>query len=68
MLFIISPMLFLLFIPAVSMHVFAKEYSDGTIEVLITKPLSAIQIVFAKYIAVLSLICFSVFPTISSFG
>jgi len=64
MFFFISPLLFLLFIPSLSMRVFAEEYALGTIETLITKPISIFQIVFAKFCAILSLICFSVLPTI----
>ena len=64
MFFIVSPILFLLFIPAISMRVFAEEYNAGTIEILLTKPISVIQIVVAKYLAVLTLVFLSIFPTI----
>ena len=64
MLFVISPILLILFIPAISMRVFAKEYDTGTIEVLLTKPILTIHIVFAKYMAVFSLVCLSILPTI----
>ena len=64
MFFIISPVLFLLFIPAISMRVFAEEYNTGTIEILLTKPISVFQIVLAKYLAVFSLVCISILPTI----
>jgi ABC-2 type transport system permease protein len=64
MFFIVSPMLFLLFIPAISMRIFAEEYNSGTIEILLTKPISVIQIIVAKYLAVLVLVCLSIFPTI----
>ena len=64
MFFLVSPLLFLLFIPAMSMRVFAEEYNIGTIEVLITKPISILQIVFAKFFAVLTVIGFFILPTI----
>jgi len=64
MFFIVSPLLFLLFIPAISMRIFAEEYNSGTIEILLTKPISVFQIVAAKYLAVLALACLSIFPTI----
>ena len=64
MFFIVSPVLFLLFIPAISMRVFAEEYNAGTIEILLTKPISVFQIVVAKYLAILVLVCLSILPTI----
>ena len=64
MFFIVSPILFLLFIPALSMRVFAEEYNTGTIEIILTKPISVFQIVFAKYLAVLTLAFLSIFPTV----
>ena len=64
MFFIVSPLLFLLFIPAISMRVFSEEYNIGTIEILITKPISIFQIILAKFFAVLTLVCLSIFPTI----
>ena len=62
--FEISPLLFLLFIPAVSMRVFTEEYTNGTIETLITKPITSFQITFSKFLSVLSLILFAIFPTL----
>ena len=41
--FKLSPLLFLLFIPAISMRTFSEEYSAGTIETLITKPILHIR-------------------------
>ena len=63
-LFSIAPLIFLVFIPAVSMRVFAEEFNTGTIETLITKPITVLNIVFAKYLAVLTLIVISIIPTI----
>ena len=61
-LFTIAPLIFLVFIPAVSMRVFAEEFNTGTIETLMTKPITAFNIVLAKYLAVLSLILISIIP------
>ena len=63
--FSIAPLLFLLFIPAVSMRVFSEEFNAGTIETLITKPISSFEIVTAKFFAVLSLVIFAILPTIT---
>ena len=46
------------------MRVFAEEFNTGTIETLITKPITVLNIVFAKYLAVLTLIVISIIPTI----
>ena len=62
--FIISPIIFLLFIPAVSMRTFSEEYKTGTIEILKTKPIAIQQIVFAKFLAILTLVALSLTPTL----
>ncbi len=63
-LFIIAPWVFLFLVPAVSMRLFADEKKSGTIEFLFTQPLTEMQIVLAKYFAGLSLVLFSLIPTI----
>ncbi|NNE54653.1 MAG: gliding motility-associated ABC transporter permease subunit GldF, partial [Flavobacteriales bacterium] len=50
-LFYIAPWVFMFLIPAVTMRSFAEEKRTGTIEWLLTKPLSDIQIILAKYFA-----------------
>ena len=62
--FSIAPLLFLLFIPAVSMRIFTEEYSNGTMETLITKPITAFQIVLGKFLAVFILVLFAIVPTL----
>jgi len=64
-LFSIAPLIFLLFIPSVSMRVFSEEFNTGTIETLITKPISSFEIVTAKFFAVLSLVIIAISPTIT---
>ena len=44
------------FIPAITMRSFAEENKTGTIELLLTKPVSDISIVFGKFLACLLLI------------
>ena len=63
--FSIAPLIFLLFIPSVSMRVFSEEVNTGTIETLITKPISSFEIVTAKFFAVLSLVIIAISPTIT---
>lgn len=64
-LFIIAPWVFLFLVPAITMRLFAEEKRLGTIELLLTRPLADIQIVFAKYIAGLALVIFSLIPTLT---
>lgn len=63
-LFVIGPWVFLFLIPAVTMRLFADEKKTGTIELLLTKPLSDLQIVLAKYFAGFTLVIFSLIPTL----
>jgi len=63
-LFILAPWVFMFLIPAITMRSFAEENKTGTIELLMTKPLSDFQIVFAKYLAGLLLVLISLVPTL----
>ena len=66
-LFTIAPWVFLFLVPAVTMRMFADEKKSGTIELLLTRPLSDFQIIFAKYLAGLLLVLFSILPTLIYF-
>ena len=66
-LFYIAPWVFMFLIPAITMRLFAEESRTGTIELLLTKPLTDFQIVFAKYIAGFTLVLFSLIPTLVYF-
>ena len=48
-LFVLAPWVYLFLIPAITMRTFSEEKKTGTIELLLTRPLSDIQIVLAKY-------------------
>jgi len=61
--FIVSPLIFLLFIPAISMRSFSEEYNTGTIESLITKPIAPYKIVLGKFLAIFTLVVISIIPT-----
>ncbi len=52
----ISSFVFLLLIPLLTMRAFAEERANGTIELLLTSPLTIWEIVLGKYLAVLAVI------------
>ena len=63
-LFFLAPWVFLFLVPAVTMRSFSEEKRTGTIEFLLTKPLTEMQIVLAKYIASVLLVLFALLPTL----
>lgn len=63
-LFFIAPWVFLFLVPAVTMRSFSEERRTGTIELLLTKPLTEMQVVLAKYCAAVILILFALLPTL----
>ena len=62
-LFFISPWVFLFLVPAVTMRMMADEKRTGTIELLLTRPLTDLQIVLAKFLAALLLVLMAILPT-----
>lgn len=66
-LFYLAPWLYLFLVPAVTMRLFADEKRTGTIELLYTRPLTEFHIVFAKYLAGLTLVVISLLPTLIYF-
>lgn len=66
-LFILAPFVFLFLIPAITMRSFADERKSGTLELLMTQPLSDLQVILAKYFAGLVLVIFSLVPTLIYF-
>ena len=63
-LFYLAPWLFLFLCPAVTMRLFAEEKQSGTWELLLTKPISRLQLVLGKYFAGWLLVCLALIPTI----
>jgi ABC-2 type transport system permease protein len=62
-LFMLAPFVFLFLIPAITMKSFSEEKRTGTIELLMTKPLTEMQIIAGKYFATIVLLVFSLIPT-----
>lgn len=53
--FEIVPWLFMIFIPALSMRLFAEERRTNTLEILLSLPISEMQIVISKFLATLTM-------------
>lgn len=63
-LFVIAPWVFLFLVPAITMRLFASEKESGTIELLLTRPLTDMQLILAKYFAGVSLVLLSLIPAL----
>jgi ABC-2 type transport system permease protein len=63
-LFFIAPWVYLFLIPAITMRSFSEEKKTGTIELLLTRPLTDLQLVLAKYLAGFTLVMVSLLPTL----
>lgn len=62
--FSVAPWIFLFLIPAITMRSFSEENKSGTIELLITRPITELQIILGKYFAGLTIVIFTLLPTI----
>jgi len=62
-LFSLGPYVLMFFIPAITMKQFAEEYKTGTIELLLTRPLTDWQIILGKFIASWGLALVALVPT-----
>ncbi|MFN7832466.1 MAG: gliding motility-associated ABC transporter permease subunit GldF, partial [Bacteroidota bacterium] len=62
-LFGIAPMVFMFLIPAVTMRSLAEEKQTGTIELLVTRPVTDWQIVGGKFLAAFILVVIALLPT-----
>lgn len=66
-LFNIVPIIFLAFIPAITMNLIAEEKNDGTLEFITTMPVADSQIVIGKYLASVALIGIALLFTFTQF-
>lgn len=62
--FNLSPLIFLILIPAITMRSIAEERRTGTIELLFTRPISDLKILLAKYFAGVTLLIITLIPTV----
>jgi len=65
--FSLAPWIFLFLVPALTMRLFAEENRSGTLEILVTRPMSLFQLVWAKYLAGLVLVLLCLLPTLVYF-
>ena len=62
--FTLAPWVLIFLIPAVTMRSFSDEKKQGTLELLLTKPLSVWQIVGGKFLGAFLLIIIALLPTL----
>ncbi len=65
--FNMAPFAFMFLIPAITMRFFSEEHRSGTIDLLLSKPISDLKIILAKYFAAFALVVFSIIPTLIYF-
>jgi len=63
-LFTLAPYVFIFLIPAITMRSFAEEKKAGTVELLLTKPLTDWDIILGKFFACFLLVIVALLPTI----
>ena len=63
--FSLLPILFSFFIPAITMRLFAEESRSGSLETLMTLPVSSAQVVAGKYLAAFISSAVMLLPTLS---
>lgn len=66
-LFTIAPWVFLFLVPAITMKTFAEEKKNGTIELILTRPISDLKLVLGKYFASVLLVLLILVPSLIFF-
>ncbi|MBS1494975.1 MAG: ABC transporter permease subunit [Bacteroidetes bacterium] len=62
--FDIIPYTFLVLIPAITMRSFSEEKKTGTIELLLTRPITDMEIILGKFLSALALSIIAILPTL----
>lgn len=63
----LAPWLFLFLIPAITMRSFAEERKTGTLDLLLTRPLTTTELVLAKDLASFAITLIAIMPTLIYF-
>lgn len=63
-LFSFGPFVLIFLIPAITMRSFAEEKKGGTLEMLLTKPVTNWDVILGKYFACFLLVIFALIPTL----
>ncbi len=66
-LFSMAPWLFMFLISAITMKSLSEEKKTGTIEIITTRPITDMQIILGKYFAGITLVLFTILPTLIYF-
>ncbi len=62
--FDLAPWTFLFLIPATTMRLFSEENRNGTLELILTKPLRDWDLVLGKYLSVILIVLLALIPTL----
>ncbi len=63
--FSLLPLILTFVVPAVTMRLFSEEWSSGSFEILLTFPVSTVNILTGKFLAALSFVLLMLIPTLS---
>jgi ABC-2 type transport system permease protein len=63
-LFSLGPYVFLFLVPAITMRSFAEEKKAGTMELLLTQPVTDWQLIGGKFLAAWAVVLFALLPTL----
>ncbi len=66
-LFEIAPWIYLFLIPAITMRMFSDEKRSGTMELLLVRPVSELQLIFTKFLAAFVVVLLTLLPTLIYF-
>ena len=66
-LFEIAPWIYLFLIPAVTMRMFSDEKRSGTMELLLARPVTELQLILSKFLAALVVVLLTLLPTLIYF-